>query len=348
MKNIFRVVLISLILGQFSACTKSVYVKVMKPAPYTVPQNIKTIALVNRTEPKNKTLDIVESIVTGEALMSDREGAMRALDGIYTTMQEYPRFNIVRTNLTLRTKSLLGSLPNPMSWDEVRKIAADNHADAVLAIELFDTDFIVTHGSKQVEKKDSKEKVVKVTVYYAEGVAKVKMGVRLYNVITRSVIDEYIFENFRKWDAEGSSIQDAIAHLVTQKYAIEDISNFSGAEYARRICPLWTNVKRSMYTKSEGNEDMKAGTRKADVGDWNGAKESWMNALTSGDIKTKGRAAYNIALAEEIDGRLENARFWASKAYTEFGNKSARNYVNILNRRIEEEKKLEQQLKNSK
>jgi len=347
MKNVFRFILIGLLIVQFSSCTKEVYVRVMKPAPVNISQNIKSIALVNRSEPDNKTLSTIEGILTGEALMSDKEGALRALDGIFTTMQESPRFKLVRTNLSLKSKSYMGSLPEPMGWDELKNIAAADKSDAVLAVESFDTDFIVTHGSKQVDKKDSKNQTIKVTVYYAEGVAKVKMGVRLYDVKNRSLADEYIFENYRTWNAEGSSVADALAHLVTQKFAIEDISNISGIEYARRICPLWTNVKRMIYTKSKGDADMKTGKRKADVSDWDGAKGAWMKALNSGNIKTRGRAAYNIAVVEEINGNLENARNWASKAYTEYGNKSARTYVNSIDMRIEEEKRLEQQLKNN-
>ena len=49
--------------------------------------------------------------------------------------------------------------------------------------------------------------------------------------------------------------------------------------------------------------------------------------------KAAGRAAYNMAVASEINGNLDLALEWAQKAWTDYGNKKARDYINVIKAR---------------
>ncbi len=66
----------------FSGCKSTTYLQIMRPAAVTVPQNIKAIALVNRTVPEKKGLNIIEGVLTGEGIGQDREGVQKAMDGL--------------------------------------------------------------------------------------------------------------------------------------------------------------------------------------------------------------------------------------------------------------------------
>ena len=60
--------------------------------------------------------------------------------------------------------------------------------------------------------------------------------------------------------------------------------------------------------------------------------------------KQAGRLVYNIAVAYEVLGDLNNAKDWATKAYIEYGEKMANEYIQILNARIMNERIIDQQI----
>ena len=61
------------------------------------------------------------------------------------------------------------------------------------------------------------------------------------------------------------------------------------------------------------------------------------------DSKIAGRAYYNMAIISEINGDLEKAIEWASKAYSYYKIKESLRYLNILKNRVAENRRLEEQ-----
>ena len=215
----------------------------------------------------------------------------------------------------------------------------------MLSLETFDSDFIITNGKKEVEKKDANGAVTKVTEFYAEGVATIKCGFRLYDLKAKTIVDEYNFSHFNTWNAQGKSVQDAILHLVNKNNAMNDVSRAAGDIYGRRITPSWYTVTRYFYNKPKKNAALMKGVRQSGVADWTGAIESWKEAIkTAKKDKHAGRAAYNIAVAYEVLGDLDMAKEWISKSYVDFGFKDAEDYSHILSQRIREDQILKQQM----
>jgi hypothetical protein len=114
--------------------------------------------------------------------------------------------------------------------------------------------------------------------------------------------------------------------------------------YGARISPTWYTVHREFYKKIKKDANFATGSRRAQVNDWNGAVEAWSRAAQSRNAKVAGRAAFNLALAYEVLGDLDNAKRWVNKSYADFGNKKARRYAGILDQRQWEAQKLAQQL----
>jgi hypothetical protein len=104
------------------------------------------------------------------------------------------------------------------------------------------------------------------------------------------------------------------------------------------------SVSREFFGKSKHVPEVAAGTRYADVNKWQDAINQWKAGLAKADEKDAGRLAYNIAVAYEVLGEYGTALTWAQDAYTKYGNKEAKNYVRILENRIEDEKVLQQQM----
>jgi hypothetical protein len=54
---------------------------------------------------------------------------------------------------------------------------------------------------------------------------------------------------------------------------------------------------------------------------------------------------HNLAVAGERFGKLNLALEWAERAYLDFGNKRDQEYIHVLRMRINDERKVESQLK---
>jgi tetratricopeptide (TPR) repeat protein len=90
---------------------------------------------------------------------------------------------------------------------------------------------------------------------------------------------------------------------------------------------------------------MKPAFRMAYVNDWDGAARLWEQIVETSGGKTAGKAAYNLAIALEVMGRLDEAKAWTDKAFTMYGNKKARSYSYVLDRRIYDNQRLQNQMK---
>jgi hypothetical protein len=327
-----------------SSCKSTAYLNVMKPAAITLDPNIKRVAVLNRTVPENKLVNTIEGIITGEWIGQDRQGVQRTIQGIHSVLRNSPTLDPIIASEELKGSGSGSNFPVPLSWEVVEELCNKYQVDAILSLETYDSDFIVTRGNKIVEKKDSEGKVTKVTEFYAEGVASVKIGMRIYDPYKKSIIDQANYNDKKSWYITGRTPQEAMIKLIDSKSAIHEVSFAIGNFYGRRVSPSWVKVSREFYRKPKSNTFLTQGGRRADVGNWQGALESWLKAAESSNKKVAGRAAVNVALGYEVLGQLDEARNWAMLAYTDHGNKTGREYARILRNRIRDEHRLDIQL----
>lgn len=338
---------LTIFFGIISSCTKNVYINTLRPAVIDVPQHIQKVALVNRTIPQSAAGDIFEGIFTGEGIGQDQQAVQEMLSGLQTTMGQSPRFTtVIHTKSYKGGKGLSAKLPDAMSWARINQICRESGADAVLAIESFDSDWVVTDGTRQVKKKNESGQQVEVTEYYAEGIATVKSGLRLYDPKNKGIIDQQSFSEAHTWEGKGSSITDAMNALIQKNRAVLETGRFAGRDYAFRISPQPVRLRRVMYTKAKGNRYLEKGSRLAETGDWEGAIQSWRAAMSSTNDKVLGRAAHNLAVGYEVIGDYEEALKWAQRAYANHNNKQSRTYSRQLRLRMQQEDLVDMQLGN--
>jgi hypothetical protein len=88
---------------------------------------------------------------------------------------------------------------------------------------------------------------------------------------------------------------------------------------------------RDYYVK--GTDNFKIARRKAQVGKWDEAGLLWEKETKNPSSRIAGRANYNMAIINEINGDLDSALKWAQKSYEDTNNKLALRYVRILENR---------------
>ena len=142
----------------------------------------------------------------------------------------------------------------------------------------------------------------------------------------------------------GSSNNDAERKLPNLSQALKKSGDFAGKEFGKRISPVWIKVRRMFYI-GKGDQLKTAGKliRKNNFDD---ATVIWKQLIDADDKDIASKASYNMALASEIKGFLNTAIDWAKKSI-ELGNKRATHYITILNKRIIDQRKLNNQLNNN-
>ncbi|MBK6612312.1 MAG: hypothetical protein IPI59_13295 [Sphingobacteriales bacterium] len=342
MKKITIYFYLALVAIVLNGCMASTQLEVLKPAAFAVQEDIKVLATINRTIPSQKALNVLEGVLTGEAIKQDREGSRAAIAGLAQTLaSQTPRFKVVHT--TYETEGGDFSMAKPLSWSEIDEICKNYQADAVVALESYDTD-----NAKHVDKKTATTtqkdgKKITTTTYYAKQNTRVTLGWRFYDPKNRKILDEFMVEEFLETNGEGRSEEAAIANMVSPYAATKNTSAIAGNKYGYRIAPSWLNVSRSYYKK--GSPEMKAAKKMAKHKNWKGAADLWNEVAQGNGVKTKTQAKgyYNLALTEEINGNLNKAVEYAQKAHN-LGLNNARSYELTLKNRIEEQKRIKEQM----
>lgn len=344
----FYLLLISLLF--FAACgpTKKVSFNIIQPAQITLPADAQTILLVDRTKYKSAAWNTIEGILTGELPTDDRVAVQEAMNTLKNNLLNSPRFNVKVYPERLYGNSMTAVFPDPLPWEKIDSLCASEHADIVVAMEVFDTDFIVTNGirvKKRTVGEGNNKREEEYNEYYAQGVGGIDFGIRAYYAKDRSIVDQQMLTDKHTWEGVGNSPIDAVGALISKSNANKYLANSIGENYAYKISPMPVRISRSFYGKSKRVDEVAAGSRLADVNKWTEAIDTWKTGLQKAEKeKDKGILAYNIAIGYEVLGEYGTALQWAQDSYTKYGNKEGRSYVRYLQQRIDDENNLKLQM----
>jgi len=327
-----------------SCKTVQISIQVMKPAQITLPSDVKTIAFVNRSLPdkKDRLRNVLEGAITGEAVFADRLGSEECIKGVIDGLNGSPRLKgIIPSGIDIRGTGTR-QFPEPLDWTTVEKICNNNGAEALACLEVFDSNCHTGITNRNVTKKE-KDKEITYVVFDARLNVDIESGWRIYFPAEQKIIDQNIYNDSKTWVNSGDAPKKAEHGLPMKDNAVSQSGFYAGNQYAMRISPRWIWVSRVYYKK--GNQDFEQAKRMVQTNDWKGAAELWQKNVNDSDLKIAGYACYNMALASEMDGNLETAIDWAKKAYVDFKNNKALTYKNILQRRLNDQYQLDEQMK---
>lgn len=350
--NIYRFLLtasIAVVISLSSCSMRTVRIQATRPADVTLPSHVDTLLILNRTYFSSEAVGIIEGLLTGELPGEDRAGTQAAINAFQSTINYSNRFVVKNAAEIFPGNSISRAFPEPISWGDIENLCSKYHTNAVMAIEIYDTDFIVTDG-KRLVKKEITENGVKKTVetneFYAKGVGNVTIGFRIYDPVNKVILDQQLITQSNTWETTANSAQDALAKLIAKSDAARYVSQLAGNSYAYKIAPMPITLTRKYYKKGKNVASVATGSKQAEVNDWAAALETWKGSLLqSTSDKDAARICYNMAVAYEVLGNLEDAKLWANKAYVEYGSKKAKKYSAILDGRIYDQNRVNEQYK---
>jgi hypothetical protein len=334
----------------FSGCssTRIVTMNATQPAEITFPSYVNTLLVLDRTRFENSTASTIEGILTGELPQEDKAGLQELINSFQQTIAASPRFEIRNASESLEGNSMGSAFPDALPWSKIEELCKRYNTEAVISIEIFDTDFIVTDGKRKVKKEieeNGVKKEIEVNEFFAKGIGNLTIGLRIYDPKSKKMIDQQLVKKSNTWQATGSSVGEAIEHLVRKAEATRYVSNLAGVDYAYKIAPMPVKISRQFYSKSKTSSAIIEGSRRADMNDWKSAVRIWEIGVKNANGKDAGRLCYNLAVGYEVLGELETAKMWISRAYVEYKNKQSKSYASLLDDRMYDEDIVQQQMK---
>jgi hypothetical protein len=318
----------------FVSCkTNELYLNVVEPAPVHIPSDVKNVGIINRYLPTDQTkvIDAIDKTLSLEGKNLDRDGAAECIKGLADELNGNERFSsVVVIDDTKFKTSGLESFPVPLKWEIVDMICSEKKTDALFALERYDTDTHLNYSSQKAEVKTPLGNIPGIE-HQVDMQTVVQTGWRIYYPSAKSILDEYAYDESIVFTGKGINPLLAAAGLIGRKEAVNQVSNKSGHEYAIRILPYQVRVSRDYYVK--GTDNFKIAKRRAQLGKWDEAGELWEKETNNPKGKIAGRACYNMAIINEINGDFDSAIGWAQKAYEDYNIKPGLDYVRILENR---------------
>jgi len=349
MRKIYSITKVSILLIGITLCScrakNLLTISVTEPAPVYIPSIIERIGIIDRSLPseKNQKMDKLDKILSAEGKNLDKDGAHESVVGLFDELVNNNRFSGVKIIDRVDVRSLgLGILPSALSWKKIERICHENKVDAIFSLSLYDTDTKIDYNAVPIEISIPLGIKVPAIEHHATIATLIKTGWRIYDPTTKFILDEHFINKNIVSKGKGINPVKAAGAIIGRKEAVLQASNRIGHNYALRILPYRIRVNRHYYVR--GTNNFKIAKRRAQTGKWNEAAELWDKEVSNSKRKVAGRACYNMAIINEINGALPVAVEWASKSYTDYKNKMALRYLNVLKYRIKKNKQLQQQM----
>lgn len=312
---------------------------VQQPSPVRLSRDVQVVGILNRTnlDPAQTNVNELQLALGANTKAIIQEGSKRAIDGLKNALVENNRFKEVKliqqTNMYTNN---IGNFPPLLSWNVVGDICKREGIDALIVLEVFDTRIQVQPPALPPASATPGALINGVLNAQVPITTEVKTGWHVYDPSQSILKDEYVLRDAFTFTAGALATPQAIAAVMGRKDKIYQTADQQGRAYVSRLIPYWQKVTRDYYVK--GTASFKTAMRKARTGNWNEAGELWKRETTHPKRKIAGRACYNMAILSEINGNLEEGIRWAAKAYEDYNNRLALDYVRILRNRLANER----------
>lgn len=339
MKHIYKFLFISIL---FSSCisTRYINIDVYEPATITFDSTIVNVLIANNT-PSTYQQHITYNDDSEKELSIINDSAKWMITkSLAQFMDEEKYFGSVGYyNFQLREDTLFDK-DIPLNKKQIAELCELTQTDAIISL-----DKVVISAS--IEKVNNFD-------YTYNDILELKSAalLRVYNADGEMLQPKIIIIDSLYWQGY-STIRNIIEPLPPFKNATMEAAVHLADKLVNFFIPHWQTTLRYYYSSSKGN--MKKADKAAQSGNWAEAENYWTALFEKDDnILRKARLASNIALANECQNNLENAKKWIDISFNlipEHGNLILANNTTVyreeLARRINNKEKLDKQIGNN-
>ncbi len=254
------------------------------------------------------------------------------MDGLAEILEYSPRFDSIVISDSILVSNI--NRTEEFSWNDIVRICREDSTDAVIALESFYLkDFLDIENYFGFQ-------------CYVTFLIESHSSWKIYFPEDFSIIDIYTSIDTIKWIGLDLNCDNALSNLPSPVDMIIESGYRAGKKYGSRIAPIWyDNVKRIYYTS--GNKNMNKACIKVKTDQWQDAAELWRNLTDNPNKKLASKACYNMALACEVEDKLELAYEWIKKSNSLYYNTKTDAYKKIIEKRLNNIQTLDKQMLNN-
>lgn len=324
----------SIVLLGSCVSTGKISVQVSVPAKRSIPSEIQSIVLMNRSmtsDFSDYNQDSLEVMFIKKKLHMDKTfldsiASDTTLKVMANLMYESGRFDVVvpvRRNIPNFNASYGDSSPS-LTLNQVKQICSEFKVDALLSLENFSekikTSYKVGYGN-EMNSINLKEFEAYVQVAFHS-------NWKLYQPKEKLLIAKFQINDTIFWSRNGLSLQETYEQLPTLKEALINGAVENAKNFAAYIAPVWKPEERRYFVTNQSEIDIAISYLQKN--DWKEAEKIWMKYAKTSSKGLKSMIEFNLALASEMNGNMEGALEWIQKSYQTKYSKAAEDYMRLL------------------
>ncbi len=320
LKNIIVVFLFC----SFSSCKMAyIVVDVPQDPELPLPSDAKDVVLNNRLTDSLKLHNYKRDFVLKGSGKDEviSVAAIRVIKGLEDNITEGYRFNLKGDFLLATLDSGLSILQPPVPEKPVISLCEKTGADVLVSLESVDYKTSVKYESFMAKEPVDPKKIWSNTITYdrrqveyfnARMKVNIELGWRIYEGKTGKIIYQGYQRDSVSYEVQGRSKEEANKKLPSVVTAVEKAGFIAGRGVMKRISPAYSTVERYYYKNA--NPDFRKAYQLVKFRRWEDASKYWEPYLNSNKLKTKAKAAYNMALVAELNGDLKLAHSYIRDA----------------------------------
>ena len=347
MKRIGFYALLGLILlgGISCSATRDLEIAAIEPAAIDLQKDISSIGIVNTSSPEQEeaVTDALERRITKEDMKLSTEGQFAAISGLQEALRQDGRFDtIVFIEQTPQVLIGLGTEPQQIAWQSIKRICDTHSLDAVFALASYDTETHVKIRKKSYLALDLIRVKNKVKGHEITVETLIENGWRIYEPGSQTVLDEFVFKGAFVSTGQGQTPARALENLGSRYEDFVAQGHEDGSNYGARLRPMKRKLIRQLYIK--GSPNLEEAQYFIENQEWENAVFVWQKDIAGSKSKPKSRACHNMAVWQEYQGQINTAMTWAQQADEAHSTKSSKAYLAALAQRQQAESIVQQQL----
>ncbi|MBU8893081.1 MAG: hypothetical protein KOO66_09900 [Bacteroidales bacterium] len=304
----------------------TVQIETIVPANIEFPGSFNKVVFINLEKDLNndqKTDTLLYKIITQE-MNNGFIDAIKSTAGIdsshFLYMKGFPDKNVVYKDDTI-------------SWQFLEKISNKSNEDI----------FIILDSLKLSMNNESYTDNYSYPVeYFKFRELTVHAFWSVFDLGDKKRLDKYYYNDTLYWEKSGYLKVDVEKKMPGVEQSIREASYFTAVDYANRIFPGWQLERRYYFVT--GNKDFRVAAELAKNNRWIEAAVIWGKYTSDIDKEIASRACFNMALASEMTGKINEALAWAEKSEKIKRKSRTRYYVSVLKIREIQIEKLEKQI----
>ncbi len=300
---------------------RKIAVDLHTPSKLVFPPEVRTLLVTSRYVPATGDYEYIQWGAYESVDSLRWRIAESVVDTLALRLTERDHFLVKKVHYPRMLRHNAADLPDPQPWEGMATLAKKEYVQAVLIIESFNI--------KKSEVRETEEN----GAFKAGFTVEVDLGIRVYEPEKRRLLDSYIYTFPKEFQSSGETHEAAKKSLPADTLSLYLAAGSAATTYADWVLPRGEKAMRRYYAR--GDSLMLVADEALREGKWGRAESKWnWLAYNSPDTTVQALASYNMALACERDGRLNQAAGFARRSNRLKPDTQTIEYIKILEDRM--------------